>query len=400
MTERDPASANGGAADSTSAEPTITSGMPEEPVAVAPTISASSPGLRSRQGRRNAPVAVRPVRAPISGLRQKFESTAALRESLDAKEAEAQDLRASIEQLRQELDVERTAPAAGSGGMGGGVGVTPRTDAFAEGETTRRRPWWVLMIGAAALALLLLLVASQFGAGTPDDTAATPGVSAQQPPVAPSGAAPSLPAPSGVAPSAAKATKMAWPGGAVLTPPDLPTTGPGLDAPGAHVTFALDDDGRSIDSYEQVRREAPSSAPLYLSVPSLPRTPQPGVANLQVELDGVLTPATPNPDGGWIVTPANNTPFTTAVVRYKLTSATLVSRPGRGDSIVVALSGRAAQAITLHTTDKRVIQLSCQLPGAGEAISPACQQVSGTERSATISSDLRPAVSLTVNLPQ
>ncbi len=399
MTERDPASANGGTADSTSAEPTITSGMSEEPVAVAPTISASSPGLRSRHGRRNAPVAVRPVRAPISGLRQKFESTAALRESLDAKEAEAQDLRASIEQLRQELDVERTAPAAGSGGMGGGVGVTPKTDAFAEDETTRRRPWWVLMLGAAALALVLLLVASQFGGGT-GDIEATPSVSAQPSAGAPSGAAASQPASSGVAPSAAKAAKMAWPGGAVLTPPDLPTTGPGIDTPGAHVTFALDDDGRSIDSYELVRREEPSSAPLYLSVPSLPRTPQPAVANLQVELDGVLTPATPNPDGGWIVTSANNTPFTTAVVRYKLTSATLVSRPGRGDSIVVALSGRAAQAITLHTTDKRVIQMSCQVPGAGEAISPACQQVSGTERSATISSDLRPAVSLTVNLPK
>ena len=200
------------------------------------------------------------------------------------------------------------------------------------------------MLGAAALALVLLLVASQFGGGT-GDIEATPGVSAQPSAGAPSGAAASQPASSGVAPSAAKAAKMAWPGGAVLTPPDLPTTGPGIDTPGAHVTFALDDDGRSIDSYELVRREEPSSAPLYLSVPSLPRTPQPAVANLQVELDGVLTPATPNPDGGWIVTSANNTPFTTAVVRYKLTSATLVSRPGRGDSIVVALSGRAAEAI-------------------------------------------------------
>ncbi|MFZ0161213.1 MAG: hypothetical protein WAL50_19460, partial [Kineosporiaceae bacterium] len=171
MTERDPASTNGGAADATSEEPTASSGAPGDPVAVAPTGPTGSAGLRSRNGRRNAPVAVRPVRAPISGLRQRIDSTAALRESLDAKEAEAQDLRASIEQLRQELDVERTVPPSAGGG---GAGVAT-TDAYGEAENSRRRPWWMLMLGAALVALLLLLVASRFGAGSPGTTAANPG---------------------------------------------------------------------------------------------------------------------------------------------------------------------------------------------------------------------------------
>jgi predicted phage tail protein len=393
MTERDPASTNGGAADATSAEPTISSGAPGDPVAVAPTSPAGSAGLRSRNGRRNAPVAVRPVRAPISGLRQKIDSTAALRESLDAKEAEAQDLRASIDQLRQELDVERTVPLSGGGG---GAGTT---DTVAEAESRRGRPWWVLMLGAAVVALLLLLLASRFGAGSPDSTTANAGASARSSGVA--SVEPSAVAPSEVTASGAKVSPMAWPGGvAVLVPPDLPTKGPGLDAPGAHVTFALDDDGRSFDSYEQLKRDAPTTEPLYLSLPSLPRTPQPAVAGLQVELDGVpVTPAA-NPDGGWIVTSPGNKPYTTAVIRYKLTSATVVSRPGRGDSVVVALSGQSAPKITFHTSDKRVILMSCQLANSGEELDPSCQQVSGTDRSATIDSSLRAAVSLSVDLPK
>jgi hypothetical protein len=335
------------------------------------------------------------VRAPISGLRQRIDSTAALRESLDAKEAEAQDLRASIEQLRQELDVERTVPPSAGGG---GAGVAT-TDAYGEAESSRRRPWWMLMLGAAVVALLLLLVASRFGAGSPGTTAANPGSSAR-----PSGAAsvePSAAAPAAVtASSGTKTSPMAWPGGVpVLVPPDLPTTGPGLDAPGAHVTFALDDDGRSFDSYEQLKREAPTTEPLFLTLPSLPRTPQPAVAGLQVELDGVAVPPAANPDGGWIVTSPGNKPYTTAVIRYRLTSATVVSRPGRGDSVVVALSGQSASKITFHTSDKRVILMSCQLANSGEELDPSCQQVSGTDRSATIDSSLRAAVSLSVDLP-
>ncbi len=98
MTERDAASVSG--AD--------TAGDP--PAGEADDAAPASLGAQASDD--TAPITIRPVRAPIAGLRQRMESTAALRRSLAAKEAEALDLRASIERLRREWNDERGGSSA------------------------------------------------------------------------------------------------------------------------------------------------------------------------------------------------------------------------------------------------------------------------------------------------
>lgn len=340
------------------------------PVSAPPRPVSNSPGLKSRHPRRPAsPVAVRPVRAPLSGLRQKIESTAALRESLDAKEAEAQDLRASIEQLRRELDTERGAvPAVASlpDSFGGVSTADPTvvTDPFERAETgPARRPWWFLVLMALVLAALLLALASRCNS-SPTASSPQPSTGASAPATAPASPAASS-APTGQA--GAKATPMPWPGsGPVLRPASVPATGPGIDAPGTHLEIALDQDGTSVDAYESLRLADARREPLALQLPSMTSEIHSTVRNIQVELDGVLAPVTGTSATGFSVAPVDGKPYTTAVVRYQLATSVVVPTParaGRLSAVAVSLTAPLAQALNLpvrlHSADPQMRGVDC-----------------------------------------
>lgn len=392
MTERDPAS---GGVDEQSMPPAAEPEAPAEAPPTRPTGTpvASSPGLRSRNPRRAPQVAVRPVRAPLSGLRQKLESTAALRESLDAKEAEAQDLRASIDQLRRELDSERKV-GVGAPGVAGAAGAATTdmfgtetaagsghpgySDPFAEAEPSRRRPWWVVVLIALIIAVLLLWLASSC-TGTTDasspTTSASPGVANS---AAASGDGTGAAAGATGAVAGPRATPQAWPGSApVVRPPGVPAAGPGIDVGGTFLEVALAEDGNSVDAYESLVLPGERTEPLALQVPSLTNEAQPVVRSLQVELDGVLAKVTGTSEAGFVATPASGTSYTRAVVRYRLSSSIVRATPAKAGRIsAVALpltapiSRAANQPITMHTLDRQVIQIDC--PAATSLLERQC----------------------------
>ncbi|MBK6871367.1 MAG: hypothetical protein IPJ14_03145 [Kineosporiaceae bacterium] len=416
MTERNPASTTGEIVEQASTLPTVvpapaepvpagalsTEAEPPEitgdavpetrradapvPVVAPPRPVSSSPGLKSRHPRRpTSPVAVRPVRAPLSGLRQKIESTAALRESLDAKEAEAQDLRASIEQLRRELDNERGAPPAAPLPDTFG-GVPPTADAVAdsfersESETTRR-PWWFLMLMAVILAALLLALASRCDSSP---TASTPQPSAgASAPV--TGAASPAASSEPTAATGAKATPMPWPGsGPVVRPASVPATGPGIDTPGTHLEIALDRDGTSVDAYESLRLVDPRSEPLALQLPSMTSEVRSTIRSIQVELDGVLAPVTGTSATGFSAAPVAGKPYTTAVVRYQLATSVVVPTParaGRISAVAVSLTAPLAQAadlpVRLHSADPQMRGVDCALAAITDRLCGALDAKTG-----------------------
>ena len=372
-------------------------------------------------GEGGVPVAVRPVRAPIAGLRQRMESTAALRRSLDAREAEALDLRASIERLRQELDQEQPDVASDHPADAEAMDDDPRPTVIAiepetateiearpatgaatampmprtpvstpppardhevaepqvdEPPTGRRRTWlWVLVAALVAVLLLALVTRcdSSVGTSSTTGTAAGPAASGSEG----AGAVPAAGA-SGDTGPAPQTTPMAWPSGPILVPPGMPTSGPGLDEPGTHVETAVDTDGTSMDVYESLVLSDARSEPLVLAIPTLTNNRRPTVQELQVELDGRPVVAEQSPDDSWTVQPP--AAYTTAVLRYRLADAVVVQEPAkanRAGGVVLPLTAAVSQAtdsaVRIRTADSQVLSMGCitapladQLCGAPE----------------------------------
>lgn len=344
-------------------------------------------GIRSRTAK-PVPAAVRPVRAPIKVVRKSVEQTAALRESLAEKEAEAHDLRVSIEQLRQELNAEREQLSA-----------------------SRRRPfpWPWLVIGVLGVILLLWLLSMCTGSATTG--AVTPSASGAATPAAATSAASSVasparstPAPSGPAASAAPSvatTPMRWAGSSVTVPPGLPTSGPGIDAPGVDVSYALDADGTSLDVFERVRLAAPQPS-VTAALPSLAALrgdlagAELAVDALQVELDGVAVRPTLT-GSTWSAARPDGSAITTAVLRYRLTGAVVRLEPalaGRLAAVVTPITAAGAlgadQPVTVRVIAANVRSLTC--PTAGTQV--ICGTVSPTGATATVPKGSQPVLQL------
>ncbi len=431
MTERDPAPVTGpsggqappdrsdapqtadapGSPDTTLADdatPTATATAAKNGATAEPGQARDAEGLQPAgphgNGKRaQKPVAVRPVRAPIAGLRQRMDSTAALRRSLDAKEAEALDLRASIDRLRHELDHE-TGPVAGAGAAAEPrtvdapqpVRPDPRTanapvpaadpvTAAAAAESTGtstatvdgpgappgereqtggrgRTSLWVLT--AVALTLLLLLIVSRCAASSgTTTTGATPAGSAAPGQSTGAQGSPGAQPAAGPAPAT---TPMAWPSGAVLVPPGLPATGPGLTDAGTHVEAAIDTDGTSIDVYESLVLPAARTEPLVLALPTLTNDARPALANVQVELDGNPVAVTAGPGDSLSAEPPSGSSYTKAVLRYRLASAVVAQQPAKANraaAVVLPLTAGLSQAVggivEVRTSDPQVISVDC-----------------------------------------
>jgi hypothetical protein len=409
MTERDAASAAGGSVDEPSAHVDDSSST-----ASSETAGESAVAGRRPQAERSAagPVAVRPVRASLSGLREKIESTAALRESLDANEAEAQDLRASIEQLRQELDTERVALSTSSSGTATEEDVPaapsptttdippPQTaDPFAPAESSRRRlPWWVLTLIAVLVVLALLLFASRCGSDTSGSASPTtsPQVSS-----APSASPTAQQSAAGAA--APSPTSMAWAGAQVSEPPGLPDAGPGITETGTFVTTTFDADGTSMDVYERVLLPSPRSEPLLLAVPTLPNLVHPSLADAQVQLDDTPVPVTGEAGVLTAELPPSGS-FTSAVIRYRLADSVITqpdSKPGRVTALVLPLTADLSKAsgspVVVQTSQKGVVDMSC--PVAVDQIAPPCasESTGGTWTATPPTNSLRTVVLLLID---
>ena len=361
---------------------------------------------------------LRPVQAPISalaGLRRRQVDADELRQRLDASGAEAEDLRAYLHQLRQDIDETQAGmpPAF----------PTERT-AFATGRPARRWPWILAALGIMACLLWLASRCSGPSTATPSPSATGPSAVATAPSVnpatkaatasagTPAGRSATPAASASVAPAAtpsqavvAAPGTLRWPGGAVAAPPSLPAEGPGLTTPGTHAETAVDDDGRSVDAYERVLLAQPGSGPLTLTAPdpgTLPDGLAPKVTDVQIDLDGV--PATVTSDGTtWTATPASGASYTSAVVRYRLTGAVAAQRPaqkGRESAVAVpftaALSQKAGQPVVVRMVSPGAVQVSC--PGAA-LTDLLCGTVDGGIASATVpaSATAHPAVLVTVN---
>lgn len=313
--------------------------------------------------------------SPIRVVRRPGQQTAALRQQLAEKAAATDELREALDELRQVLDVENPPAAAGGG----------------------RRRTWLLLAGVVVLAVAALLFftvrdpsSSQIVAPVPSagssagpsasGGAAASGASApssvQQPASArASSAQTSAPAAAGAAPAT---RPLRWPGGAVLTPPGLTTTGPGADAPGTDTQVAVDTDGTHVDVFERLLLDAPTGEPLVMARPSLPALGQEvSVSDLQVELDGTAVSVAGNDSDGWTASPPAGKQFTKAVLRYRLTNGVVTitpAVPGRVFAVVTPLTAAISQArsaaVLVRALDPKVLGVSC--PRASDAAGSVC----------------------------
>lgn len=269
----------------------------------------------------------------------------------------------------------------------GGVPVSPvrLNDDDVEMVTIRQRaPWtsWLWLVLAGLVALALLLVVTRCGSSTSStpSSGATPAGASTAGAAASSGAAGS-PAGSGTAANsangtassapatggtAAAITPMPWPGGATLTPPGMPTTGPGLSAPGTHTELALDADGKSVDVYESTQLAAGRTEPLTLTPQKLSSqagTPQ--LDQVQVELDG--KPAVVSHTGNtWTASTADGSAYTKAVVRYRMSGNRVTQTPAKAGRYTVliapptaALSKADGKPVEIRSTEKGIVAVEC-----------------------------------------
>jgi hypothetical protein len=195
---------------------------------------------------------------------------------------------------------------------------------------------------------------------------------------------------------------MAWPGGAVLVPPGIATTGPGVDRPGSDVTYALDADGSSVDVFERLRLAAPVTN-LAIALPRVTGLARDlgalslGVRGLQVELDG--TPVTVARSSATAFTAArpDGRGITAATLRYTLTGAVVRLEPakeGRYAGLLAPLTG-AASLDTGSPVDVRVIgsgirSLVC--PAAGAKV--LCGSMTSSGATGTLPPGTEPVVQL------
>lgn len=364
------------------------------PSAAAEAAEAEPTGRRARLPRPSS------ARTPSFGLslaaiRQRnassSEGTAELRRSLADKEAQTNELREALDALRRTLD--DTAPPS-----------RPAEEPPATGG--RRRRGLLLLVAVLALVALagtFLLTRGDGGAvvadplPAPSTQAPSPSVAASSAPVATS--APDVtPAPSSAPAPAVTTTPLPWRDGPVLDPPGIPTTGPGIDAPGTDVTVAIDPDLKHIDVYERAVFPAarPSVSLVLPDVASWGTTLtgfDPVVENLQVELDGrAVRPR--QEAAGWFAIPPAGQQVTRVVLRYRV-SGTFVNLNGAGSvrrtigvpSFTSSGSSESADPVRIRIDDPRVLNLNCLSAAAGTTI---CADRAGTTWTATLPSDASP----------
>lgn len=411
-------------AEQPTAQPAATGQPRSEPPPGTPAVPSPAPAAR-RAGRRvpRIPAAVR-SKPPMLIRRVSPVRTDALRKSLDDTEAEANELRATLDALRQVLDAEPPAEQP------------PPPARRVVGR--RRRS---LLLAAAALVVVLVTVIALLvsgghrrdsagsasspaatgpaptGSGTAGSTAAgsttagsgsTPAGSASGP--AASGSAPSGSAAAGTGGTLAPAvTPLPWPGGAVLVPAGVPSSGPGITAPGSDITVAIDPDRTHLDVFERV--SYPAAVPsLRLATPSsgsltgIFATAHPSVVDLQVEAGGQALSVSADGSGGWTATAPGNGTITSAVLRYRLAGVLLhvtPAPPGRFLILATPLSSTASAAaglpVTLRISDSRVLGVSCTLLTGLGAV---CGTATGSTWTATIPPGGSGIVLIEANLPR
>jgi hypothetical protein len=164
---------------------------------------------------------------------------------------------------------------------------------------------------------------------------------------------------------------MAWPGGAVLEPPGLTSTGPGATSPGLDLVAALDPDRTHVDVYERLLLR-PGATTLDLAPaelgglgPSL-GIPADTVRDLQIELDGhAVRPA--RHGSGWHVTAPDGAGITRAVLRYRLTGVVLRQEPAPPGRVTIVLRPLGAAAM-LAAHDPVTVRV--EGPGVGTLTCP------------------------------
>jgi hypothetical protein len=331
-----------------------------------------------------------PDEAPVlRSTRLPAASTSALRSSLQDHEASAAELRDALDALRASLEGR---PAA--------------TVPTAPPPSLRRRvpsSRTAVVAGAAVLALAGLTVAA-VAAGTAirrTPSASRPSASAAPATTPPAAATPSpvpsssTAAPASPSPSASPSlttSPLPWPGGAVLRPRGLTTSGPGATAPGLEVTAALDPNGRHVDVYERLVLR-PGVPGLVLHQAGLGRLPawlraRGGVSDLQVELDGraVRTQAI---GASWRAAPLDGGNVTRAVLRYRLTGVFLRQPPAPPGRFTLVLRPLAA-GLVLADRDPVVVRISDARVGTVTCPTsrhPLCGSVTGRTHAATLPGD-------------
>ena len=179
--------------------------------------------------------------------------------------------------------------------------------------------------------------------------------------------------------TAVDAPPLLWPGGSTDAPPQLPTTGPGVDAPGTDVVVAPGANGQ-VEVYERVNVAAPDAAGLQLALPDLSKatTLTVGanlvVTELRITADGRPVEADPFA-GHWVIHGQDGRAVTRAVLRYRLSGALVQheqSLPGRALILVAPLSAgvsRAGGAPVVVRADRVVVRdMTCPLAGPAQVL--------------------------------
>ncbi|HEY6798337.1 MAG TPA: hypothetical protein VI248_26965 [Kineosporiaceae bacterium] len=291
-----------------------------------------------------SPSAALTGQAPIRVVRRPSQQTAALRQELDEKAAATDELREALDELRQVLDVDNHPPPTGA-------------------HRGRARLALVGVTVVAIATILTYLVLNRDGEAIVRSPEPSP-----SPPATAASTATASATPAGTV------QPLPWPGGAVVAPPGLAASGPGVTTPGSVVQVALDDDGTHLDVVERLLLDAPTGDALVLAAPVLavPALHEEGtapVSDLQVQLDDVVTAATATDTGRWAVTPAAGSRYERATLRYRLGGAVVTvtpAPPGRALGVVTPLTAAVSQGrghdVVVRTLDPRVIGVSC--PGA------------------------------------
>jgi hypothetical protein len=299
--------------------------------------------------------------SPMRVIRQTGQQTAALRRELAEKAAATDELREALHELRQVLDVDNPPQRGGSG---------------------RRPSRWLLIaaLGLAAIGLVIYMLRDSGSTAVPSVASASPSAGSASAPsatVSP-GTAAGKPAASttgpAVQPSAnASVSPLPWPGGAVLVPPGLTTTGTGATTPGTDVQVALDPDKMHLDVFERLLLDTATADPVSLASTSLPGGVDAAVSDLQVQLDDQVASATSTGTTSWdVASPAGRT-YTKVTLRYRLSKGALQSVadsvPGRVSAVVPPLTAGLSQAhnhpVQIRALGAQVIQVTCPAADIG-----------------------------------
>jgi hypothetical protein len=338
--------------------------------------------------------AIRGHRAPATAG-----TTADLRRSLADTEAQTNELREALDELRQALDA---APA-----------LAATTTAVAPPDRRPRQGVLLALLMAGLVAVLVVLVSTRGSApaaspapstsapaGLSPTTASTSPVAETTGPTASPSTSPGT-SPGSSAGPALTTAPLPWPGGAVLVPPGALTTGPGVDAPGTDVQVAVDADRSHLDVFERAVLSAPVDAVTVSQPPQTVWTgglagARPTIEGLQIEIDGVAARVQQRGDG-WFALPPQGGRATTVVLRYRVANAVYQlpnpPSPLRRMLTLPTLTGlislQDALPVTVRITDKRVRDISCLSAAKGSLL---CRRQAGDTAVATLPADGNPVV--------